>query len=58
MSVSAALCFKGALEYGYTLINTIHDYHDDDPLELTTGNHVGILFLYGIHIIRLRISKL
>ena len=35
MSFSAARCFKGAPEYGYTLIkNTILDNHDDDPLEL------------------------
>ena len=31
---------------------------DDDPLELDRVNHVGILVLYSIQIIRLRISKL
>ena len=39
------------------LDNTNHDNHDDDPLELDSVNHVGILVLFSIHIIRLRISK-
>ena len=44
MSFSAAWCFTGN--------------HDDDPLELDRVNHVGLLVLHSIHIIRLRISKL
>ena len=37
------------------LKTTILNNHDDDPLELDRGNQIGLLVLYGIHIIRLRI---
>ena len=40
------------------MITTIHNKHNDDPLELDRGHQVEILVLHDIEIIRIRISGL